>query len=113
MAEETYERLSEEVEISGTGIPGLKAKLIERTDNKAMYHRWDDVYEVFRIKKSGVTEMFGKTYTPREVYPGNEDFGKTAWCFKDINYARRRYKTTPDVPVYIGSIGGGIDEGDT
>ena len=56
-----------------------------------MYKRWDNIYEVFRIKVSKEKTMFGKTYPKREVYPGNEDFGKTAWCFNNEENAKRRY----------------------
>lgn len=75
----------------GVGIPGLTANLLMRTDQKAIYYRWDDVYEVFRIKIAEAAEIFGKSYPKREVYPGNEDFGKTAWCYKQKENAIRRY----------------------
>jgi len=86
-----YEQLPETVEISGTGIPLLTAKLIERTDKKAIYYRWDNVYEVFRVRIKEEGEVFGKTYPKREVYPGNEDFGATAWCYHNKQMARERY----------------------
>jgi hypothetical protein len=104
-----YKRLPDVVEVSGAGIPQLTAKLIERTENKALYYRWDNVYEVFRVKKSGATEMMGREYPRREVYPGSGDFGKTAWCFSDEKMARLRYKLCPDVPVYIGQREGDND----
>lgn len=75
----------------GVGIPGLTAKLIKRTDKKAIYLRWDDAYEVFRIKIAEASDVFGKSYPRREIYPGNEDFGSTAWCYKDREMAMRRY----------------------
>lgn len=89
---EQIERLPEVVtELNGVGIPQMSATLIERTDKKAMYKRWDDIWEVFRIKVSKEKSMFGKTYPLREVYPGNEDFGSTAWCYKDEILAKKRY----------------------
>jgi hypothetical protein len=89
---EQIKRLPEVItELNGVGIPGMTATLVERTDKKAMYKRWDDVYEVFRIKISKEKILFGKTYPRREVYPGNEDFGSTAWCFKDEKLASKRY----------------------
>lgn len=84
-------KLPEVVEVSGTGIPGMTAKLIERTDKKAIYYRWDDVWEVFRIKIDEARELFGRNYPRREIYPGNEDFGVTAWGYKDEKLARKRY----------------------
>lgn len=91
MKTEDYERLPDEVALSGTGIPDLTAKCVKRTDKKAMYYRWDDVWEVFKIKVSEESKVFDKTYPKREVYPGNEDFGKTAWCYSDEASALRMY----------------------
>jgi hypothetical protein len=76
----------------GVGIPGLSAKLIDRTETEAIYYRWDGVYEVFRIKVALPSEYFGSNYPKREVYPGNEAFGSTAWCFKDEKLALKRYE---------------------
>jgi len=74
-----YEILPEIIaELNGVGIPGMTATLVERTDKKAIYSRWDDVWEVFRIKVCPEKTMFGKTYPRREAYPSNEDFGATA-----------------------------------
>ena len=86
-----YRKLTEVVEISGAGIPQLTATLVKRTDKKAIYKRWDDVWEVFRIKVASPTEIYGRTYPEREVYPGNEDFGATAWCFSSEESAMRMY----------------------
>jgi hypothetical protein len=86
-----YDKLPELVEISGTGIPLLTAKLIKRTEDKAIYYRWDNIWEVFRVKIKGEGQVFGKTYPRREVYPGNEDFGVTAWCYREEKNAEMRY----------------------
>jgi len=86
-----FQKLGEVVEISGTGIPQLTAKLIKRTNKKAIYYRRDDVWEVFRIKITEAGELFGRMYPRREVYPCNEDFGVVAWCFRNEESAMRRY----------------------
>jgi hypothetical protein len=92
-----YIRLPEIVEeLNGVGIPQMTAKLIKRTDKKAIYYRWDNVWEVFRIKITEAGEAFGKMYPRREVYPGNEDFGKTAWCYSEEKNAWRMYNSMPD-----------------
>jgi hypothetical protein len=78
---------------TGVGIPGLTAKQLARTPDKAIYLRWDDVYEVFRVKIKEESEMFGKTIGKHEHYPNSEDFGKTAWCFVDEKIAWRRYES--------------------
>ena len=90
-ADSDYLKLPEVVEISGTGIPKLTAKLIMRTDEKAMYERWDNVWEVFRIKIQGDCHILNRFYPKHEVYPGNEDFGATAWCFSEKKWAIERY----------------------
>ena len=87
-----YERLPEVVSpLVGVGKPGLSAKLIMRTDKKALYYRWDKAYEVFRIRIEEGGEMFGRMYPKREVYPRNEDFGVSAWCYTDKELAIERY----------------------
>jgi hypothetical protein len=86
-----YERLPDVVEIHGVGIPHLTAKLIVRTDKKAMYYRWDGVYEVFRIIIEEPKKVFETCYPRREVYPINEDFGKTAWSYNNEKLARDMY----------------------
>lgn len=111
--EEKYERLPEVVELSGLKVPGLTATLIARTENKAIYFRWDHVYEVFRMKKSGATTVMGRSYPAREVYPGNDDFGKTAWNYRDKTMAMDMYRTIPDISVYIGARDdGSLSDGD-
>lgn len=88
---ETYVSLPEIVEINGAGIPELTSKLIERTRIKAIYERWDNVWEVFKIKIAPAEEICGRKYPKREVYPCNEDFGKTAWAFNSEKRARMFY----------------------
>jgi len=82
MIQETiYTPLPVEVALHGIGIPGATAKLVRRTATKAMYSRFDSAWEVFRIQTVEAGTVFGKDYPAREVYPGNEDFGATAWCY--------------------------------
>ena len=94
--EETYERLPDVVVVYGPQIEGLTAKLVKRTDNKAIYYRWDHVYEVFRTKivKGGMA--FGKEYPTREAYPGNEEFGVRAWAYNNEKEATETYDRLPD-----------------
>ena len=86
-------KLDETLSISGTGIRGLTATLVLRTKNKAMYKRTDGYYEVFLIRTSKAGEVFGKELPDREVYPGNEDFGRTAWCIDDEKRAMMKYES--------------------
>lgn len=79
--------------------------LIERTEKKALYKHNTTGYEVFKIKTADnhVNKLrFAKqrnqtldlTDVPelREVYPKDEDFGKTAWYITDLNNALKRYE---------------------
>ena len=90
-----YEKLPEVVAGFPVGIPDISAKLVKRTKKKAMYYRWDNVWEVFRIKINEPTSLFGRSYPRREVYPSNEDFGRTAWCFSDEAQAHKAYDNLP------------------
>ena len=85
------EKLSEEVFPKGTGIPELSARLIKRHGRLCMYERSDFVFEVFIVQIQEATEMFGREYPKKEIYPCNEDFGKTAWCYKDKTEAEKKF----------------------
>jgi len=87
------ELLQQTVEVKGTGIPELTAQCLQRNENKAIYLRSDGVYEVFKIKIAPEEIVFGKTYPERETYPGNEDFGKTAWCYRNKALAWQKYRS--------------------
>lgn len=77
----------------GVGIPELSAILVKRTDNVCFYERWDNVYEVFRPNIQTKGSKIFDTYfdDDTETYPGNEDFGKTAFCFSQKKYADECY----------------------
>ena len=55
-------------------------------------------YEVFRrTLKSTRGTLYGKhasgEYSHYEVYPGNEQFGRWAWCCKTLDRALERFKS--------------------
>jgi len=63
---------------------GYDYYLVERNENYAVYKQTDetnDIYafEVFKIKNRKETEIKGRKIEAGEVFPGNEEFGKTAW----------------------------------
>jgi hypothetical protein len=71
----------------GTGLPGLTATLVQRTEQVAWFVRSDGYFEVFLIK-------IGMSFDGSELmeyYPGTNDFGKTAWCIRDKMDAARYY----------------------
>ena len=85
------EKLKDEIKLRNIGYPVI-ATLVVRTKRKAMYYRDDGCYEVFRIKIKKAGKVFDKLLPEREVYPGNEDFGFTAWCFHDKTTAFEKYE---------------------
>ena len=84
-------RLPDILKPKGTGIPGLVAKLIIRDGEICLYERSDGCFEVFKVQVSPAVDAFGRSYPEREVYPGNEDFGKTAWCISHLENAIKKY----------------------
>jgi hypothetical protein len=80
-------RLPATVKPKGTQLSGLTATLHRRTDNVAWYIRNDGYNEVFLIQTG---PSFDKSCM-MEYYPGNNDFGITAWCIRDIDKAARYY----------------------
>lgn len=98
-------KLPKKLTIKGTGIPNLKATLVERTDNICLYKRSDGAYEVFypNIIKKGTT-VFNKTYDEdTECYASTSDFGVTAWCFSRLEYAQERYIALKNKPISVKS----------
>ena len=89
--EKEYKRLSKTVYPKGTGIPDLRATLVDGDNKKAIYKRSDGVWEVFFIKRAPAELIYDKSYPERETYPSNEDFGKSAWCYLNESLARKRY----------------------
>lgn len=92
MKTEDYVKLPEHVKLGRqTGFKGQMSHLVERGYKKAMYVRDDGVWEVFKIKVRKDATVFNKFVPAHEIYPGNEDFGKFAWCYDDEKDARERY----------------------
>jgi len=89
--EQNLVKLPDVVVSYGIGIEGMTAKLVKRTDKKAMYYRWDHVWEVFRIKIEEERDVFGKPTPRHEKYPSNEHFGSIAWCYTNLENAEEMY----------------------
>ncbi len=87
------EKIKDKVHIRGTGIAGLTSRCVVRTPQKAIYLRSDGYYEVFKVIVVKEGYVFDKLLPEREVYPGNEDFGSTAWTFKTKESALERYNS--------------------
>jgi len=78
--------LEKEIKTNGTLY-----SLVKRESWKAMYRAESGQYEVFKIKIMPETEIFGKIIPEREKFPGNEDFGKFAWCLSSREKAEEIY----------------------
>jgi hypothetical protein len=77
---------------------GFTYFLVQRTLKKAIYRQaYDNVsiaFEVFEIRVRGVqySSILGKSLPPAERFPSNEDFGKTAWSFRNLQTAIKKYE---------------------
>jgi len=56
-------------------------------------------FEVFRLKIQKGGERWGKVYEDQMRIPGNEDFGKWAWVFRDIEKALAKFRQLENEPV--------------
>lgn len=87
---------------------GYTYKLVKRTDKVAMYSMTNEKfpedtstgYEVFLIavgKAYSLVQKNGKgkgkvyNYPAAEKFPGNEDFGKTAWTYTNLETATKMF----------------------
>lgn len=86
---------------------GNDYKLVKRTTKAALYEMVDPdfpkikSYEVFQIivtkpcaimQKNGDKKGMWYQYPKTEKFPGNEDFGKTAWAYNTLASAEAKYK---------------------
>ena len=93
---EEYERLPETMPMSGVGIKNLTAKLIVRSENKAIYYRWDGIWEVIRIRRVKASKAFGRDFAAREIYPSSAEFGSLGWSVTSEKEARELYEGLPE-----------------
>lgn len=74
------EKLSNEISKNG-----FIYKIYKRGEKSMIYEQYDPetemnvAYEVFRLKVDKPKVVFGIELGEREIFPGNEDFGKWAW----------------------------------
>jgi len=78
--------LEKEIKTNGTLY-----SLVKRESWKAMYRAEAGHYEVFRVKILPEGEIMGNPVPEREKFPGNEDFGKFAWCLSSREKADEIY----------------------
>jgi hypothetical protein len=58
-------------------------------------------YEVFKIRIGKSKVVFGVELPEKEKFPSDEDFGKWAWSYREINKAMEKYDQIEN---------GGLDE---
>ena len=66
---------------------GRKAIYEQRASEICLY------YEVFIIRTRPERNLKGKILSAKEVYPSNEDFGKTAWTCLSYEKALEKFNT--------------------
>ena len=75
---------------------GFKYTQVSNGKRSYVYEQWSTPknrsYEVFFKKIKPTKFIFRKWYFKREVFPDNEDFGKTAWTFRSYNDALRKFE---------------------
>ena len=72
---------------------------LEKRGNKTLMYKQTDAeadfvcaYEVFKIKVDQPKVIFGISLPEREVFPGNEDFGKWAWAISSKERAYEKFE---------------------
>ena len=103
---EQIQKLAKEVKKNG-----YLYTMIDRTKNAAIYKQTPDkdpddtstAYEVFQITitkaysltakptKTKKTDLHVYNYPASEKFPGNEDFGKTAWAYNTLASAMKKF----------------------
>ena len=84
------QRLGDKVDIKGVGRL-VTSHFVKRNGNVCLYQRDDGPYEVFVVQVAPARVVFGSDLPERETYPGNEDFGSTAWCYTQYGNARKKF----------------------
>jgi hypothetical protein len=77
---------------------GFLYKQIKRSERGAIYEQiFNDfdhktiAYEVFKIKIGKPKIVFGVELPEKEKFPGDDDFGKWAWTYPDIEKALNKF----------------------
>lgn len=104
---ENYHTLDLEILPEKVKKNGFVYILVERTTEKCIYQQTDDGeiygYEVFKtcirlfrehmiklaVTRNQPINTAWKEY--REQFPGDEEFGKRAWTYKNLDDAKKRY----------------------
>ncbi len=78
---------------------GFTYTQVLREGNKAIYEqsitRKLKYFEVFVIRTRPERLLKGKLILGGEVFPGNEDFGKTAWSYRTYEKALLKFNSIP------------------
>jgi hypothetical protein len=73
---------------------GWSFKQLQRSGNVAIYQRSFNVmdyYETIIVQERKEYIIAGNTIPEHEAYPGDEEFGITAWCFVSLESATKKF----------------------
>lgn len=76
---------------------GFIYRFLKRGGRALIYEQYDPeldeviAWEVFKLKVDKPKVVFGIQLNEREIFPGNEDFGKWAWAYCDLDRALSRF----------------------
>ena len=75
---------------------GFDYYLVIRSEKVACYEqRYSEnvkYYEIFIIKVKHEQNLFGRFYKERELFPADSDFGKSAWSFRNLDDAIKKFR---------------------
>jgi hypothetical protein len=92
----------------GFGGNQLNYKQLRRTNNLCLYERRNNDgtlkdYEVFETKVTKAGTVFFEGMTPteedKESYASTNDWGKTAWTFKELDRANNKFDLLLNPPI--------------
>ena len=74
---------------------GFTYSKILREGNVAIYEqhysKTISYFEVFLIRVKPEQNLFGRFYPEKEVFPGNSDFGRSAFSYYSLDRAKERF----------------------
>jgi hypothetical protein len=76
-------------------LRGVRSCVYEQTVTQEIKY-----FEVFTIRIEPETTIGGKFYPERERWPKDEDFGYTAWTYRDYEKALKKFNELEDEDEY-------------
>lgn len=74
---------------------GYRFERLDRTGMIALFRRYkpggSDTFELVRIRVADASQIYGRDYPEREVYPGAEKWGTDGFTLTSEKEARKRF----------------------